>query len=263
MTRIPSFIPKKIAKSLEGRSFSRELPPAIKAALRTPKKIKVSEHAEKYRIVTEEPHPGPWRRIYAPHSVQIMDTFCLPHIKEIWFCGPEQGAAKTSTMLCCLHWAAHISPGNIFYLVPDKESARKVIGKKIRPMIEASRCLAKVITEKKDDLSLRELKLGNGVTIIPAWANSPSSMAMFAAKVAFGDEIDKGTELSGRETDRVRLIRKRLRLYGKRGKGFFSSTPAGLFIYKGVYDCPQVFEYRVTCPDCGKLEKMDISQVWE
>ena len=34
---------------------------------------------------------------------------------------------------------------------------------------------------------------------------------MFAARYAFGDEIDKGSELTGREADRITLIRKRLR----------------------------------------------------
>lgn len=256
----PDYIPSAIANQLAGRSFEFKLPAPVKAALRVPKKIKVTAHAEKYRVVTEPPHTGPWRRYHAPHSVKIMDTFALPHVREVWFCAPEQ-SGKTSTMLNCLHWGAHVQPGDIFYLLPDDKSARKIISEKIRPLIEQSKCLSEIMTGKEKDFTLNKIKLGNGVRIFPAWATSPASMAMFPARYAFGDEIDKGAELSGRETDRVTLIKKRLRLFGRRAKGFFASTPAGLFVYKGVYACPQVWEYRPVCPDCGKPVKMDIAWV--
>lgn len=256
---VPEYVPSEIAARLAGTGYSYKLPAVVKAALRTPKKIGVCEHAEKYRMVTEPPHIGPWRRYHAPHSVKIMDTFALPYVREVWFCAPEQ-AGKTSTMLNCLHWGAHIAPGDIFYLLPDDKSARKAIAEKIRPMIEQSKALAEIMTGKEKDNTLNKIKLGNGVRIFPAWATSPSSMASFPARYAFGDEVDKGSELSGRETDRITLIKKRLRLFGKRAKGFFCSTPAGLFIYAGVYDCPQVWEYRPRCHGCGKLEQWDESR---
>ena len=259
---VPEYVPAEIAERLAGKEYSYKLPAVVKQALRTPKKISVTEHAEKYRIVTEPPHIGPWRRYHAPHSVKIMDTFALPHVREIWFCACEQDG-KTSTMLNCLHWGVHIAPGDVFYLLPDDKSARKAIAEKIRPMIEQSKVLAEIMTGKEKDNTLSKIKLGNGVRIFPAWATSPSSMASFPARYAFGDEIDKGSELSGRETDRVTLIKKRLRLFGKRAKGFFCSTPAGLFIYDGVYSCPQVWEYRPRCPDCGQLEQWDESRFVE
>jgi hypothetical protein len=256
---VPDYVPAGIADRLAGQNFAYKLSAVVKAALRTPKKITVTEHAEKYRVVTEPPHTGPWRRYHAPHSVKIMDTFGLAHVREIWFCAPEQ-AGKTSTMLNCLHWGAHISPGDIFFLLPDDKSARKTIAEKIRPLIEQSKALAEIMTGKEKDNTLNKIKLGNGVRIFPAWATSPSSMASFPARYAFGDEVDKGAELSGRETDRITLIKKRLRLFGKRAKGFFCSTPAGLFIYKGVYDCPQVWELRPVCQGCGKVEIWDESR---
>lgn len=255
---VPDYIPKSIIGRLIGRSFDFMIPAPVKAALRTPQKIKITDHAEKYRVVTEPPHTGPWRRYHAPHSVRVMETFALPHVREVWFCAPEQ-AGKTSTMLNCLHWGAHVQPGDIFYLLPDENSAKKIISEKIRPLIEHSQCLSEIMTGKEKDFTLNKIKLGNGVRIFPAWATSPASMAMFPARYAFGDEIDKGAELSGRETDRITLIKKRLRLFGKRAKGMFVSTPAGLFIYKGVYTCPQVWEYRAICPFCGRQVKMDIT----
>lgn len=251
---LPPFIPAEISPALEGKSYSFRLPKAVRDVLRTPERIPVTDHAEKYRQVTDPPHQGPWRAYYAPHTRHIMETWAAPHVREVWYCAPEQGGAKTSTMLNCLHYAAHVAPGDIFYLLPDETSAKKIVSEKIMPLIQQSGCLKE--TGKADDLALGKIRLRNGVRIFPAWATSPASMAMFAARYAFCDESDKGSELTGREADRITLIRKRLRLYGKLGKGFFASTPAGLFIFRGVYSCPQVWQFRPRCPHCDQLEEM-------
>ncbi|WP_309412056.1 terminase gpA endonuclease subunit [Desulfobulbus sp.] len=49
------------------------------------------------------------------------------------------------------------------------------------------------------------------------------------------------------------MIQKRNRLYKGRYKQFFASTPAQLFIHKGMMDCRQVWEMRHRCPHCGQL----------
>lgn len=257
---IPGYVPAKIAERLAGQSYSYKLPAVVKQALRTPKKISVTEHAEKYRIVTDPPHIGPWRRYHTPHSVKIMDTFALPHVREIWYCAPEQ-AGKTSTMLNCLHWGAHVRPGNIFYQFPDDKAARKGVVNKIKPLFEQSKCLAEKLTGKEKDKTLGQISLKNGTNLFIAYAANAASMAMLPAWLVMGDEIDKGAELTGgREADRIKLLKKRLRLMRGRGKGFFCSTPAGLFIYDGVYKSPQVWEFRPVCPSCGKVEVWDESR---
>lgn len=257
---VPDYVPAAIAERLAGQEFCYKVPAVVKAALRTPRKIRITEHAEKYRVVTDGPHVGPWRKYHAPHSVKIMDTFSLPYVQEIWYCAPEQ-AGKTSTLLNCLQWGAHVRPGNIFYQFPDDKAARKGVLGKIKPMIEQSKCLAQEMTGKEKDKTLSQLNLKNGTNIFIAWASNAASMAMFPAWMVLGDEIDKGSELTGgREADRIKLLKKRLRLMRGRGKGFFCSTPAGLFIYKGVYDSPQVWELRPVCPSCGKVELWDESR---
>ncbi len=255
--KIPSYIPAAAKHRLEGREFNLpRLPLVIKRRMRMPEKIRVSEHAAKYRIVTDGPHQGKWRHEHAPHTVKIMDTYGLAWVREVWFCGVEQ-SGKTNTMINCLHWGADCDPGDIFYMMPTESTMAKVTGKKLKPLVEQSPRLSKYLSGKQDDITLSGIKLSHGVTIFPAWANSPASMATWSAKHCFGDEIDKGAELSGREADRVTLIRKRGRLYKGRYKRFFASTPAQLFIYKGTLECAQVWEWRVCCPDCDQLIKME------
>ena len=256
-TPLPAYIPEHVRTRLSGlKCVVKRLPQVIKRRMQMPEKIRVSEHAAKYRHVSDGPHQGRWRHEHAPHTVKIMDTYGMPWVREVWFCGVEQ-SGKTNTMLNCLHWAADCDPGDIFYMMPTEATMAKVTGKKLKPLVQLSPRLSKYLTGKQDDITLSGIKLSHGVTIFPAWANSPASMATFTAKHCFGDEIDKGAELAGREADRVTLIRKRGRLYKGRYKRFFGSTPAQLFIYKGMRDSAQVWEYRVSCPHCDKLIKME------
>lgn len=252
-TPLPSWLPPEVRRRLAGRRFAMErLPEAVRKRMRTPEKILVSEHAARYRVVTEEPHSGPWRHELAPHTVKIMDTFCKPWVRELWFCGVEQ-SGKTNTMLNCLHWAIDVDPGDIFYLMPTEATGDKVVMGKIVPLIRASKRLRSQVSDREADITLQRIKLKHGVTIRPAHANSASSMASFAAKHCFGDEVDKYPDRTGNEADPITLIKKRNRLYRGRYKRFFASTPAGKFIHPGTLACHQVWEEQHLCPHCRQL----------
>jgi terminase, large subunit len=257
---LPGWLPLRVRRTLSGQQVSTELPRAVKLRLRKPEKMRVSEHAAKYSVVADGAHQGAWRHEYAPHGVKIMDTYGMPWVREVWFCAVEQ-AAKTAIMLNCMKWAIDCDPGNMFYLMPTEDTAKKVVGEKIRPGLKRSPRIARYLSAKQDDTSLTKISMRHGMSILPAWANSPSSMATFAAKHCFGDEIDKYPEMAGKETDPITLIKKRNRTYKGRYKRFFGSTPAGLYIYKGVQDCHQVWERRVKCPECGELIRMEAERL--
>jgi phage terminase large subunit GpA-like protein len=224
--------------------------------MRSAAKIKVSDHALKYRMVTDGPHTGPWRHEFAPHTVKIMDTYGLPHVREVWFCAVEQ-SGKTTTMLNCLEWGIDVDPGDVFWMMPTEKTGDKITGGKIIPMLKSSPHMAKYLSKRQDDTTMSKIKLNHGMTIHPAHANSASSTATWSAKHCFGDEVDKNPPLVGKETDSITLIKKRNRLYKGRYKRFFASTPAGMFIYKGMLACTQVWEYRARCRHCDSLIKMD------
>lgn len=242
--------------SLIGKEVGFDLPKQLRLRMRHPEKIKVSEWAEKYRVVSDGAHEGPWRHDYAPHTVKIMDTFGQPWVREVWFCGVEQ-SGKTNTMINCIGWCIDCDPGGIFYLMPTEDTAAKVTSGKLRPTLQKSPRLSRYLSPRQDDTTLARINLTHGVTIWPAHANSASSMATWTAKHCFGDEVDKYPPQVGKEADPITLIKKRNRNYKGRYKRFFASTPAGMFIYKGVQNCHQVWEYRVKCPHCDEFIKMD------
>lgn len=245
---------------LAGRPVAFDLPKQLRLRMRHPEKIKVSEWAEKYRVVSDGAHEGPWRHEYAPHTVKVMDTFGQPWVREVWFCGVEQ-SGKTNTMINCIGWCIDCDPGGIFYLMPTEDTAAKVTSGKLRPTIEKSPRLARYLSPREADTTLARIRLQHGVTIWPAHANSASSMATWTAKHCFGDEVDKYPATTGKESDPITLIKKRNRNYKGRYKRFFASTPAGLFIYQGVLNCHQVWQYRVKCPHCDEYISMDASHL--
>ena len=56
--------------------------------LAPPEELKVSEWAEKYRMLDNmtSAEPGPWNNGRTPYLVEIMDTFLDSDIEEIIFC---------------------------------------------------------------------------------------------------------------------------------------------------------------------------------
>lgn len=251
---IPSCIPPDYRGELAGQQVNiSRLPAPIRRALSTAERISIPDHAARYRIVTEPPHTGRWRPELSPHTIKIMETFQQPWVREIWYCGVEQ-SGKTSTALNCLHWAADVDPGNIFYLLPTEELANKVMAEKIIPLLRYSTKLKGVTAPANTpDTTIERIRLAHGVTIRAAHANSPSSMATFAAKYCFCDEVDKYPRRVGKERDPISLIRARNRQYRGRYKRMFCSTPAQQYIYPGMMDCQQVWEMRHRCPHCGTV----------
>lgn len=249
---IPAFVPAAVRPLMGHRFTLPRLPEEVRRRMRTPEKIAVSKYARMYRVVADGPHQGPWRHHLTPHAVRIMDAFGKPWVREIWYCGSEQ-SGKTQTMLNCLHWAVDVSPGDVFYLMPTESTAQKAVQDKLMPLLRRSRRLKRLLSDRADDMSLTRIRLKNGVTIRPAWANSAASLASFPAKYAFADETDKFPEMVGKEAGPVELLRKRNRLYNGRYKRFFASTPAQGVIYQGMMNCQQVWEMRQRCPHCGQL----------
>ncbi len=248
--------PPPYAAHLAGQTLSVTIPRQVRLRLKSPQKVKVSEWALAHRRVPEGAHEGPWRHELAPHTVKIMDTYGLPWVREVWFCGVEQ-SGKTNTMINCMGWAIDCDPGNIFYLMPTEASSNQIFGQKVKPTLQRSPTLAKYLGSKQDDTTLSRITLKHGVTIFPAHANSPTSMATFAAKHCFGDEVDKYPAMVGKEADPITLLKKRNRNYRGRFKRMFASTPASGFIYKGLKACHQIWEYRVRCFECGEYLRMD------
>ncbi|MGD0587112.1 MAG: terminase gpA endonuclease subunit, partial [Oryzomonas sp.] len=253
---IPPFLLPETIDLLDGKSVDFDLPAAIKAALRQPEKISVSDCAAQYRVVTAvDAQPGPWNNDEMPHTVKPMNTYAQPWVKEIWLCWPER-AGKTNVMLNCLSWTKLFDSGNIFWLDPSEDDTGKNVKTKIIPMFRESEHFRDCLSARADDTGKGLIAFQDGTYLFPAHSNSARSMSNFFGLHNFGNEVDKYPPMTGSETNPINLIRKRGRDVG-RSKFMFSSTPAGRHIYKGTMACRQIWQLSSKCPHCGDFVLMD------
>jgi len=236
------------------------MPRALRSVLHTKHWMIGGAWVENYRMVPEaDAFPGKWRFEHAPHTREIIDTFTLPTTREIWMCGVEQ-SGKTNTLINCMSWCIDIDPANCYYLMPTQDASDRIISKKITPTLRATPQLRRYLSRKENDTTKKLISLNNGMSIFPAHAQSATSLATFAAKYVFGDEVDKYERMTGKEADPITLLHKRHRNYKNTYKAAFASTPnrdSGGYIYKGMMSCQQVNRQEVRCPHCGEWMFMD------
>lgn len=258
---IPSWLPADACASIpDDGFFEANIPRAIRSALRSKPWVVGGQWVEDNRWVPDGAgFEGRWRFDHAPHTREIIDTFTLPTTREIWMCGVEQ-SGKTNTLINCMGWCIDIDPANIFYLMPTQDASDKIVSKKIIPTIKISPKLRRYLGRKENDTTRKLISLKHGMSIFPAHAQSATSLATFAAKYVFGDEVDKYEQMTGKEADPITLLHKRHRSYKSTYKAAFASTPNrdnGGYIYKGMMSCQQVKRQQVQCPHCGEFMFMD------
>lgn len=253
--RLRSWLPPAWRAAVAGQRIEIRIPEPVARRLRKPRRILPSEWSVRHRrMPAADAHPGKYRPEFARFAAKVMDTWAQPWVREVWYCGIDQGS-KTNTMLSCLGWSLEQAPGNVFYQMPDEASSDKIMGKKLIPMLRGTPRLARLLSPRADDTGLGGVTLASGVSIIPSWSGSPTSTAMLSARYTFSDEVDK-MRMVGKEADPVDRIKKRTRT-NRFSKHFFASTPAGAWIYRGTKACAQVWTAAGRCPHCGQLVVMD------
>lgn len=254
------WMPPRWRRAVAGREVELRIPEPVRRRVRKPKTIPPPSEwsVKERRMPAADSHPGQYRVEFARFAAKVMDTWALPWVREVCFCGVDQ-ASKTNTMLSCIGWSRRYRPGNIFYQMPDEASSDRIMGKKLIPMLKGTPSLAAHLSPRADDTTLGGVTFADGVAIIPSWSGSLTSTATFAARDTFSDEIDK-MKMVGNEADPRDRIRKRSRT-NRFAKHFFASTPAGLWIYSMTMACVQVWAAAGRCPDCGELVVMDEDHV--
>lgn len=236
--------------------------PAERQVFEKKEGLSISEWAEKYRIVTIGNHRGPWRNDISPHLTQIMNTWQLPHVREIIICkSPQTGGTESSYN--CAAWAIENDPDTMLFLMPTQHDATKGANDRIIPMITESEKLKALISPNPDDLASKRIKLINAATIYMAWSNSASSMATFSIKYLFCSETDKYPPFIGKEADAITLVEKRIRTYRYTYKIFKESTPTREDgpIWKALLGADVLFKFHAQCPFCQKEQAMKFSQL--
>ena len=121
----------------------------LRNVLKIPEKLKVSEWAEKYRILDSSSNfKGRWSNEITPYLIGIMDAINDPYIQEINFCKPTQ-VGGTEAMLNMLGWIISEDPAPAMIVYPTDDLAKDTSRDRLRPSLLKTEEIKNKINRKK------------------------------------------------------------------------------------------------------------------
>lgn len=225
-----------------------------------PKRISATEVAEKIRL----PLRG--------NILERIDLSLTPYLNEplsyigdsevewLGIFAPTQ-SGKSVFLQVAVADAIDQDPGPLFYLLPDETSGKKQVREKIIAMIDNSEFLTQHKTNRKFDVSQKEIILDN-MSITTGWAGSLGRMSSTPYKRVVLDEVRLMKLSVGEESNAIKFAGDRLTTYLDMGigQGYMVSSPSveGDLLHQqlSVHGTTVLF-WHVPCPSCGEYQELD------
>lgn len=232
-----------------------ELPLALRAALKPPERLTVSQWADKFRMLDGKTSsmPGPWRTSFTPYAKAPMDAFTDPDIENIILMFGTQ-AAKTEIINNMIGYATDQDPGPTMVVYPEEKTAEFASVERLQPMFEATESIEKKFRKRESERL--ELRFAD-MYIALVGANSPSKLASRPIRYLFRDEIAKYKKWTGDEASPLKLTEERTKTFPHNKKIVDASTPKlkGDNIDKAFNKANVRYYYYVPCPHCGQKQR--------
>ncbi len=249
--------------SQAARLFSVQLTQGEIDAWRRREPLTVSQWAERFRVVTDGPEQGPWRNELTPYLVEPMDTWGQPRVRKVIVVGTDQ-SGKTQVLYNCWGYSQDYLQAWAMIIMADELTAGKIATDRLKPIIQESPALARLMTASPLDLSKNTLRLKGSITYM-SWATSPVALATWPVECVFADEVDKwgGWKPTSQYADPVAQAEARTTTYLHTGKVLAVSTCTTETgpIWVQLMRCQEIRVYMARCPDCGGLQIMRQAQV--
>ncbi len=243
----------------------REIRRSFLRLLKPPPKITPSQWAEQHRVIKpgRSREPGRWRNRRSPHLVGIMDAAVEPGVAGIVVVKGARIGYSEAWKNVVGYWVDH-DPDPLMFVLPDRESADKIMHGDIRPLLHETPRLRQYLSENKSDNKLTLTRL-TSMDITTGWAGSAQSLASSNQRRVVFDETDKFDQFSGRDADPISLGMARANTYAAVGRAFYmlGSTPttrAG-HISRRADNCTQHRHWHAPCPHCDTEQQIVWSQV--
>lgn len=232
----------------------------ISQALQPPPDLKVSEWAERHRILAPEEtaEPGRWRTSRVPYLREIMDAAVDPATERVVVMKAGQVGA-TEVLKNVLGYFVAQDPCPILITMGSKEEAQKWSKEKLSHMIEATPQLRRAIADPKsrssDNTILSKSFPGGHLGLVGA--TSPKGLRARHRRVLLMDEVDSYPASAGTEGDPVSLAEKRTETYYNRVI-YLVSTPTvtGFSRIEDAFEQSDQRYYYVPCPECGTEQRL-------
>jgi phage terminase large subunit GpA-like protein len=219
-------------------------------------KLKISEWADQYRILTtrSSPEPGLWRTSRTPFLRDIMDSLMpdSPWERVVFMKGSQVGATESGNNW--IGYVIHLAPGPMLVVQPTETMAKRNSKQRIGPLIEDSPVLSSLVRSHKERDSGNTIlaKEFLGGILVLAGANSAKGLRSMAARYLFLDEVDAYPASVDREGEPCDLAIARTSNFRRR-KILIASTPtiAGRSRIETFFGQSDQNFYFVPCPRCG------------
>lgn len=222
-----------------------------------PKKLTVSEWADKFRIIPagESSRPGHWQTDFVPYMRKIMDSYEDEDIDEIVFLKATQ-IGGTEAGINMVGYTIDQHPRRLLYVMPDEDTFREFSDERLQSMLRNCPCFKGKYNENNSRDGF--LKFNGGFCKLTT-ANSPSKLASLSIPYIIMDEVDKYPRWAGREASPIKLAQERAKNWSGMSKLVLLSTPTVKDgnIYRAYEACDMRYKYHVPCPHCGKMQPLE------
>jgi phage terminase large subunit GpA-like protein len=225
----------------------------VEEALRPPRRLSLSEWADRYFVLSAESaaEPGRWRTF--AYQRGVMDAITDPIVERVTLMKSAR-VGFTKVVNAAIGYYMHQDPCPILVVQPTLEDAEGYSKEEIAPMIRDVEVLARIVREptaKISEQTIRGKKFPGGVLTMVG-ANSGRGFRRISRRVVIFDEVDGYPPSAGTEGDQIQLGIKRTDFYWNR-KIIAGSTPliAGLSRIEEMFLAGDQRRFHVPCPQCG------------
>lgn len=235
----------------------------IRARIRLPPRLTMSEWADRYRVLSSESsaEPGPWRTERAPYLREIMDTISGTEYNDFTIVKCSQSGG-TEVLNNAVGYFIDQEPSPILVIQPNVKPMAETWSKdRLAPMLRDSPRLRDKVRDPRardsGNTVLHKIFPGGHITVIGA--NSPAGLASRPIRVVLCDELDRWGASAGTEGDPLKLAVKRAVTYRHRRKIVKVTSLGNEGESRGEKEwalSDQRYRY-VPCPFCGHEQPLE------
>ena len=236
------------------------------AIVHPPSNLKLSEWADKYRVLSSESsaEPGPWVTDKAPYEREIMDAISDPFTQRVVVQKAAQLGITDSAVCNPVGYFIDQDPCPMLVVQPTLEVAETFSIDRLAPMIRDSPRLKRKMPDarSKDTSNTIKRKGFKGGFVAIGGANSAASLSGRPVRVVLLDDVDRYPASAGTEGNPLQLAIARTTAFWNRKIVIISSpgTKGISHIEREMARSTQEHWY-LPCPVCGWKQLLDWDRI--
>lgn len=193
--------------------------------LTPPERLKVSEAAERYRVLENAgAHSGPWRNTKTPYLVEPMDTLRSRLMSGVVFAGPAQ-SGKTEIILNWVGYSVVVDPMDMLVFTPTQSASRDFSDRRVGRMLRHSSDMGARLLKGRGNDNKFDKHFVNGLMLTLSWPSVTELAGRPVPRCALTDydRMPQDVDGDGAPFD---LAMKRNTTFGSFGMTLAESSPS-------------------------------------